>query len=98
MAEPTVHVKSGERGLAGQTLAVAVRSLAGGPGGGPVSWSAAETVVANRRVTVNGNVCLDAARRLREGDVIRLHAHARAAPPSDDDVAVRHLDAHLVVV
>ena len=60
-------------GLAGKTLAAAVRAMSGG------SWAEARRLVLARRVRVNGSPCLDDARRLRTGELVEIAG--RSAPP-----------------
>src|SRR4249919_3605797 len=62
------------------------------------SWSQVHKLIDARRVQVNGNLCLDAPRRLQPGDVVKIVAHAQAKPPSTEQIRIRHLDTHLVVV
>lgn len=79
--------------MANQTLAAALRQWLAGE-----SWGSVRKAVAGRRVEINGNLCLDAARRLKVGDVVKLRSQPAALPPREDDVRVRYVDAHLVVV
>jgi 23S rRNA pseudouridine1911/1915/1917 synthase len=55
-------------------------------------------LVQTRQVRLNGEVWLDPARRLKEGDVVELLG--RPAPPArrEEAVVVRHLDEDVVVV
>ncbi len=62
------------------------------------SWSDVRRLLSSRHVTVSGNLCLDEGRRLKEEDVVKLLPHPAAAPPREEDVRIRYLDAHLVVV
>lgn len=77
----------------GQTLAAGLRQWLAGR-----SWSQVQSLLRSRRVTVNGNVCVDAGRRLRLQDVVKVLQQAPAAPPTDRDVRIRYLDEHVVVV
>ncbi len=77
----------------GSTLAAALREWLPG-----ISWSQAKRLIAGRYVQVNGNLCLDVARRIKLQDVVKLTARPSVAPPGPRDVAVIHLDEHLVVV
>ena len=54
--------------------------------------------VASRRVQINGNVCLDSARRLKAGDVVKLLEQSVQKPPEQEDVKIRYLDGHVVVI
>ncbi|HEY2828412.1 MAG TPA: RluA family pseudouridine synthase [Pirellulales bacterium] len=62
------------------------------------SWSQVRKLVESRRILISGNVCVDAGRRLKSDDVVKLLPHPTAAPPSETDVKIQYLDAHLVVV
>jgi len=93
MHEPTIlvwHVMPEEVGLT--LLALLKRREQGS------SWSQLRRQISARRLQVNGNLCLDEGRRLKSGDVVRLLPHPAAAPPTEDDVRIRHLDPHLVIV
>src|SRR5947209_11484813 len=80
--------------LAGQTLAAVVRQQQSGQ-----SWKQVRQFIANRQVQVNGELCLDAARRVKEGDAITLLKRPAALPkPERAELVIRHLDVHLVVV
>lgn len=76
-----------------QTLAAVVRDLRAGE-----SWSQARKLIAARRVRINGEVSLDPARRLKEGDVIEIVAQAAPRPARSEEIAIRHLDRDIVVV
>lgn len=62
------------------------------------SWSQLRRRLKAPQVQINGNLCLDEARRLKPGDVVRVLPHKTAPPPSAEDVKIRYLDAHVVVV
>jgi 23S rRNA pseudouridine1911/1915/1917 synthase len=79
--------------LAGQTLGAALRHWLP-----KSSWSKVHKLIDSRRVMVSGNLCVDAGRRLKSDEVVKLLPHSTAAPPSPGDVQVQYLDAHLVVV
>jgi 23S rRNA pseudouridine1911/1915/1917 synthase len=97
------HVTAADRG---QTLAAFLRAkLAGessgeaeGPKPNAASWSQVQKLVRSRHVLVHGNICTDVARRLKEGEVVKVLAAAAAAPPKADDVRVVYLDDQVVVV
>ncbi|MBO0698983.1 MAG: RluA family pseudouridine synthase, partial [Zavarzinella sp.] len=80
---------------AGQTLAAILRTLRPGE-----SWSQVRALATGRRVAVGGSLCMDPARRLKEGEVVEVLA--RPAPvvrgERPDDVVIRHLDEDVVVV
>ena len=84
------HVAGEQSGV---TLASALRGWLPGE-----SWSAVKRLVRNRHVMLNGNVCIDAERRLTEGEVVKLMSHPLAPPPTDKDVRVVHFDKHIIVV
>jgi len=78
---------------AGLTLGRVLRSFIPG-----VSWSQTKRLVAARRVSVNGRLCLDDARRMTASDEIAVCDRPLPAPPMDPKVAVRHLDDEVVVI
>jgi 23S rRNA pseudouridine1911/1915/1917 synthase len=77
----------------GQTLAAVLRQALPGR-----SWSEVRRLVAVRQVRIGGELCLDAARRLKEGDVVEVLGRPLPRPRHDDQVRIRHLDNDLVVV
>lgn len=77
----------------GATLAAALRSWLDGE-----SWRTVKRMVQTRHVMINGNMCVDAERRLKADDVVKVMPHPLAPPPSDQDVRVVHYDRHVVVV
>jgi 23S rRNA pseudouridine1911/1915/1917 synthase len=79
--------------LAGATLAAILRKRMPGQ-----SWTSVRRFIASRRVRLNGDLVLDPARRLKESDSIELLERSLPRPPCDDDIVLRHLDEHLVVV
>lgn len=78
---------------AGQTLAAVLRSRLPG-----VSWRDVRALVAARRARVLDEMCLDPARRLKEGDRVELLRRSAARPHQPEQLAIRYLDEHLVVV
>jgi 23S rRNA pseudouridine1911/1915/1917 synthase len=78
---------------AGVTLAALLRARLP-----DLSWSRVRRLVQARHVRVNGELCLDPARRLREGVVVELLARPLPAPRRHEAVVLRHLDEHVVVV
>lgn len=98
-AGTVLHVTPADRG---QTLAAFLRAKLGGEAAGATpgaaSWSRVQKLVRSRHVMIHGNICTDAARRLKEGEVVKVLAAAAAAPPKADDVRVVHLDEQVVVV
>ena len=81
------------RCLRAKTLAAGLRGL-----NQELSWAEARRLIHNRHVQVNGNLVLDDARRLKNGDVVKLSSQPRPAAPSERDVPVVHLDGHLIVI
>jgi 23S rRNA pseudouridine1911/1915/1917 synthase len=84
------HVASEQSGLA---LLAALRQFQPGQ-----PWSAARRLLANRHVQINGNLCVDEGRKLREGDVVKVWDEPRDAPPAEDAVKILFQDQHLIVV
>src|SRR5262245_3689781 len=78
---------------AGGTLAAILRAHLPGQ-----SWSQIKALVAARRVKVLGELCLDPARRLKEGDTVELLAHSAPKPRTAESIVLRHLDEDVVVV
>ncbi len=76
-----------------QTIAAALREWLPGK-----SWSEVRRLLKSRRITVNGNLCVDAGRRLTLRDVVKLLPNPAPAPPSGNDIRIRYLDKHLLVV
>lgn len=63
----------------------------------PMSWSDARKLLAGRKISVNGILCVDEGRRVVEGDVIEVRMQPLPPPPKDDDVRILFLDDNLVV-
>ncbi len=76
-----------------QTLASLLRQRIEGK-----SWSELRRLIRSRHVLVDGNLCLDAGRRLKPGEVVKLLEYPTAPPAREDDIRIRYLDQHLVVV
>jgi 23S rRNA pseudouridine1911/1915/1917 synthase len=89
------HVTATDRG---QTLAAFLRAKLAAGESGAASWSQVQKLVRSRHVLIHGNICTDVARRLKDGEVVKVLAAAAAAPPKADDVRVVHLDDQVVVV
>jgi len=89
------HVTSAERG---QTVAAFLRAKLAAGDPGAASWSHVQKLVRSRHVLIHGNICTDVARRLKDGEVVKVLEAAAAAPPKADDVRVVHLDDQVVVV
>lgn len=75
------------------TLAAALRSV-----NADLSWGQVKKWIARRHIQVNGNLCLDEARRVQSGDVVKYYSAALAKPVETRDVRIAHLDDHLLVV
>jgi 23S rRNA pseudouridine1911/1915/1917 synthase len=78
---------------AGLTLAALLRERLPGQ-----SWNQVRRLIETRHVRLNGELCLDPARRLKEGETVELLASPAKKPRQDESVVLRHLDEHLVVV
>jgi 23S rRNA pseudouridine1911/1915/1917 synthase len=78
---------------AGLTLAALLRQRIPGQ-----SWNQVRRLIETRRARVNGELCLDPARRLKEGETVELLARPAAKPRHEEAIVIRHLDEHLVVV
>lgn len=78
---------------AGKTLVTALRGWQPGR-----SWSQLRKLIRARRVTVNGALCLDEARKLIRGDTVQLQDESLQPPPGEKDVVLHYLDEDLVVV
>lgn len=62
------------------------------------SWSKCRRLIHNRHVQINGTLCVDEGRRIKAGDVIKLWREPRQPPPKPEDVKIRYLDSHILVV
>ncbi len=78
---------------AGLTLAALLRQRLPGQ-----SWNQVRRLIDTRRARVNGELCLDPARRLKEGETVELLGRSAAKPRREETVVLRHLDEHVVVV
>src|SRR5262245_4574029 len=79
--------------LTGQTLAAVLRRLLP-----EASWSQVRKQIAQSTVLVNQVVCFDAARRLREADLVVLIAAPAQSASRRNDVKLLYVDHHLAVV
>ncbi len=77
----------------GNTLAALLRLWRPGQ-----SWSEVRKLIRGRQVLVNGNLCVDDARRLQQGEVVCVQSRPAAPLPTEDDVKVRFWDADVVIV
>jgi 23S rRNA pseudouridine1911/1915/1917 synthase len=79
---------------AGKTLAAVLRILLPGQ-----TWTQVRKLIAGRRVKLNGEIWLDDARRVKEGDTVELLARAAPSPQVHiDQIPIRYIDEHIVVV
>jgi 23S rRNA pseudouridine1911/1915/1917 synthase len=78
---------------AAQTVAAILRRRLPGQ-----SWTQVRKLVAGRRVKINGELWLDPARRLKEGDAVELLAQPERLPKLVDNIPIRHIDEHVIVV
>src|SRR6185369_17561183 len=90
MAAQTIHLSAEHNG---QTLAAALKRLLSDE-----SWNQIRKLVASRRIQINGNLCLDAERKVKVGDVVKILDHSAAPPAKLDDVRLVYVDDHLVVI
>ena len=84
-----IHV---DQSLAQQSLVDAVHKLL------ELSWGQARRLIDTRHVQVNGNLCIDSGRRLAVGEVLHVFTHPLALPPQENQVKIRFIDEHLVVI
>ncbi len=80
---------------AGQTLAAVLRALRPGE-----SWTQVRALTTGRRVALNGSLCMDPARRVKEGEVVEVLTRPAPVVKGEraEGVVVRHLDEDVVVV
>lgn len=90
MANPTFSVTADQTQ---KTLAALLRQWLPGQ-----SWSQVRHLVESRRVHLNGQLWLDPARRLKEGDVVEILARPAPKPELLDSIVLRHIDEHVLVV
>jgi 23S rRNA pseudouridine1911/1915/1917 synthase len=89
-SEPIYHVTTD---LEQKTLAAALRRWMSG-----ASWEQVRKLITGRRIMLNGNVCLDEARRLNAKDVVKILAVAAPKPPDPQDLKIYYLDDFVCVV
>jgi 23S rRNA pseudouridine1911/1915/1917 synthase len=77
----------------GQTLAALLRRHQSDE-----SWKQIRRFIQARHVKLNGELCLDPARRLKEGDTVELLDRPLPKPRGEESIVIRHLDVHIVVV
>ncbi|MDX1927877.1 MAG: RluA family pseudouridine synthase [Pirellulaceae bacterium] len=84
------HIAQAQNGLA---LAAALKAIVK-----DCSWGQAKKLLLNRHVQVNGNLCLDAARRVKEKDVVKVWHQPLAKPIESSDLRLAYWDEYLLVV
>lgn len=62
------------------------------------SWSQVRRLIHNRHVQINGNLSTDEGRKLKAGDVVKVWKEPRSAPAQPEDVRIRYLDPHILVI
>lgn len=77
----------------GQTLSAALKQQ-----DAEYTWGQVKKWIGSRFVLVNGNLCLDEARRVQPTDVIKLLAQPHAKPVEVSDIRVAYHDEHLLIV
>jgi 23S rRNA pseudouridine1911/1915/1917 synthase len=78
---------------AGATLADVLRQHQPGQ-----SWSQVRRLVGSGRIRIDGSLCLDPARRLKEGERVEVLTRPASNQSQAKPLVLRHVDAHLVVV
>jgi len=78
---------------AAQTLAAFLRAQLPGQ-----SWGQVRRLIETRRARIGDELCLDPARRLKEGELVELLALPAAKPRQLEEITIRYLDLHIVVV
>lgn len=78
---------------AGQTLAAVLKLLIPN-----CTWGLAQQWIYQRQVQVNGNLCMDPARRVTAKDVIKFWKEPLAKPVTAEQLRLPYIDEHLLVV
>jgi 23S rRNA pseudouridine1911/1915/1917 synthase len=78
---------------AGATLAAFLRAQLPGR-----SWTEVRRLIDTRRVRIGGELYLDPARRLGEGETVELLDRSLPRPRQQEALGIRYLDEHVVVV
>lgn len=84
------HLNDTHEGL---TLAAALKQM-----DTAYSWGQVKKWISRRFVLVNGNLCLDEARRVQPTDVLKLLAQPHAKPVEVADIRVAYHDDHLLII
>ncbi len=58
----------------------------------------ARRLVSERRVQIDGNLCLDHKRCLKSREVVKVLPHSVIAPPTEADIRIQFVDDYIVVV
>lgn len=83
----------------GQTLAAVLRDFQpSAVESKRLSWEQIRQLIHTRRVQVNGNTCVDDARRLKLTDVLKVLSRPAAPAPGVDDIRIVYIDRDVVVV
>jgi len=77
---------------AGATLAAVARTRLTGK-----SWTQVRRFIETRQACINGELCLDPARRLKKGDRVEILAKPAPKDHTHEHVTLRYLDEHIVV-
>ncbi len=77
----------------GQTLGAAIKKRMS-----QWSWGQTREAILKRRVQVNGNLCLDQARKVTEKDVVKLWKESLPKPVQPSHVKIVYVDDFIVVV
>jgi 23S rRNA pseudouridine1911/1915/1917 synthase len=77
----------------GLTLSSAIKKLRS-----EQTWGQVRKWILQRYVEVNGNLCLDEARKVKAADTIKLWSNPLPRPVDTNDIRVAYLDDHLLVV
>jgi 23S rRNA pseudouridine1911/1915/1917 synthase len=62
------------------------------------SWTQVRRLIESRRIKIGAELCLDPARRLREGQVVEILDRPAPKPRQHEAVKIAYLDTHLLVV
>src|SRR2546425_12665191 len=79
--------------LAGGKVTAVLRTRLSGQ-----SWTQVRRLIETRHVRIDGDLCLDPARRLREGQIVEILDRPAPKPRQHETVKIAYLDTHLVVI
>jgi len=79
--------------LAGKTVAGVLRERLP-----ELTWTAAKKLVARRRVSVGGVLCVNDARRLQVGETVTVLAQSGPPAPKAEQIKIVYIDEHLAVI